>query len=159
MSTHNSQTSSARPSSSVRRRRGSAVMDAALVFPILIVLSFGSVEFGYFYFTKHTFQGAAREGARAGIAPGATNTEVTTAVGQTMTAAGFLPAQYTVAIRNATDTANVDVNTATAGTSILVKVSAPWNNIKLMTPLVLGTKNADGSARYVTGQTVMRKEG
>lgn len=137
----------------VRARRGSAVMDAALVFPILISLTFGSVEFGHFFFTKHTFQGAAREGARSAITPGATNADVTTAVGQTMTAAGFPSNKYTVAIRNATDTANLDVATTTAGTGILVKVTAPWGTVGLRPLGLIGT------TKSVAGQTVMRKEG
>ena len=41
------------------RRRGSAVLDAALVFPILISLTFGCIEFGDFFYVKHTLQGAA----------------------------------------------------------------------------------------------------
>lgn len=148
MSTHDS-----RPTTSVRRRRGSAVMDAALVFPILISLTFGSVEFGHFFFTKHTFQGAAREGARAGITPGATNGDVTTAVNQTMNAAGFTNTQYTVQIRNATDTANLDVSTATAGTGILVKVYTTWGSVGIRPLGLIGT------SKNVQGQTVMRKEG
>lgn len=136
-----------------RARRGSAVMDAALVFPILISLTFGSVEFGHFFFTKHTFQGAAREGARRAIVPGETNANVISSVGQTMTAAGFSSGQYTVQIRNATDTANVDVATATAGTGILVKVYAPWGSVGIRPLGLIST------SKNVTGQTVMRKEG
>lgn len=136
-----------------RARRGSAVMDAALVFPVLISLTFGSVEFGHFFFVKHTFQGAAREGARAGITPGATNTDVTNAVGTAMTSAGFSSGQYTVSIRNATDTANVNVATATAGTSVLVKVNATWGTVGIRPLGLIGT------SKNVVGQTVMRKEG
>jgi Flp pilus assembly protein TadG len=138
---------------STRRRRGSAVMDAALVFPVLISLTFGSIEFGHFFFTKHTFQGAAREGARRAIVPGESNTTVTSAVADAMTAAGFTSTQYTVAIRNATDTANLDVATTTAGTGILVKVYAPWVNVGIRPLGLIGT------TKNVQGQTVMRKEG
>jgi Flp pilus assembly protein TadG len=133
-------------------------MDAALVFPMLIMLTFGSVEFGYFFFAKHTFQGAAREGARAAINAGSTNADVLAAVSRSMTAAGFAPAKYTVAIRNASDTANVDVATRARNSSILVRVSSPWNTVKVMPPLLLHTTRSDGTVRVVAGQTVMRKE-
>src|SRR4051812_13398788 len=53
-------------------RRGNAVMEMALVLPILLALSFGTVEFGYFFYVKHTLQGAARDGARQAILPSAT---------------------------------------------------------------------------------------
>ena len=45
-------------------RRGGAILEAALVLPILLALSFGMVEYGYYFFVKHTLQGAARDGAR-----------------------------------------------------------------------------------------------
>jgi Flp pilus assembly protein TadG len=136
-----------------KKRRGSAVMDAALVFPILISLTFGSIEFGHFFFVKHTLQGAAREGARAAITPTATNAEVTTAVTTAMTAAGFTNSQYTVAIRNANDTANADVASVTAGNGVLIKVSASWGTIGIRPLGLIGT------GKSVIGQTVMRKEG
>lgn len=141
------------PGTPPRRRRGSAIMDAALVFPVLLSLTFGSVEFGHFFFVKHSFQGAAREGARAGISPSATNTDVTNAVAAAMTSAGFNSTQYTVKIRNSGDTADVNVASVTAGTSVLVKVSATWGTIGIRPLGIIGTN------KTVLGQTVMRKEG
>ncbi|MBC8109157.1 MAG: pilus assembly protein, partial [Anaerolineae bacterium] len=78
-----------------RRWRGSAVLDAALVFPILLSLTFGTVEYGYYFYVKHTLQGAAREGARAGIPPTATNTDVSAAITTALTAAGLQNSGYT----------------------------------------------------------------
>jgi Flp pilus assembly protein TadG len=134
-------------------RRGSAVLDAALVFPILLSLTFGTVEYGHYFYWKHTLQGAAREGARAAITPTAVNADVTTAVTNAMSAAGIPAANYTVKIRNAADTADVTVNSVTAGTGILVKVYATWGNVG-MRPLGL-----IGAGKQVTGTTVMRKAG
>src|SRR3954452_15667604 len=57
--------SSRKPSWS--RRRGSKILEAALVFPILLALAFGTVEFGYYFYTEHNLACAAREGARAGV--------------------------------------------------------------------------------------------
>ena len=50
-------------------------------------------------------QGAARDGARVSILSSSTNTSVTTAVANTMTAAGFTSGQYTVAITNTSNVA------------------------------------------------------
>ena len=61
-------------------RRGNALLDAALVLPILLSLTFGTVEYGYFFFVKHSLQGAAREGCRVGIVPSSDNTQVSQAV-------------------------------------------------------------------------------
>src|SRR4051812_43809267 len=48
-------------------RSGAEVLEAALVFPILLALAFGTVEFGYYFYTEHNLTCAAREGARAGV--------------------------------------------------------------------------------------------
>src|SRR4051794_9717474 len=63
-----------------RRHRGGAVLEAALVMPVLVYLSFGCVEFAHFYYIKHMMQGAAREGCRAGIVSNGTYTNVTDAI-------------------------------------------------------------------------------
>jgi len=128
-------------------------MDAALVFPILLSLTFGTVEYGHYFYWKHTLQGAAREGARSAITPTAANSDVTAAVTAAMNAAGINAAQYTVKIRNSADSADVNVASVAAGTPILVKVYATWGTVG-MRPLGL-----IGAAKQVTGMTVMRKEG
>jgi hypothetical protein len=46
------------------RRRGQAVVEFALVLPVLILLLLGTVEFGRFFDTYLSLQHAAREGAR-----------------------------------------------------------------------------------------------
>ena len=45
--------------------RGAAVVEFALVVPLLIVLVMGIAEFGRAFFIQATMAGAAREGARA----------------------------------------------------------------------------------------------
>lgn len=135
------------------RRRGSAVLDTALVLPILLSLAFGTVEYGHYFYWKHTLQGAAREGARASITPSATNSDVTTAITNAMTAAGISSTNYTVKIRNASDSADLNVNGLSAGTPVLVKVQSTWGTVG-MRPLGLIS-----ASKTVTGQTIMRKEG
>lgn len=134
-------------------RRGSAVLDAALVLPILLALTFGTVEYGHYFYWKHMLQGAAREGARSAITPSAVNADVITAVNTSMNAAGIAPARYTVRIRNSADTADLNVASVPAGTPILVKVYSTWGTVG-MRPLGL-----IGADKQVAGQTVMRKEG
>jgi len=136
-------------------RRGSAVLEAALVFPILISLSFGWVEFGRFFFIKHTLQSAAREGARAAVTStsGDGNTLVTSAVSTSLTAAGIIPANYTLAIRNSTDTTNITAGTQTAGTAILIKITCSWGTVGLRPLGIMPT------SKQVIGTTTMRKEG
>ena len=135
------------------RRRGNAVMEAALVLPILLALSFGTVEFGHFFYCKHTLQGAARDGARVAILPSSTNTGVTTAVGNTMTAAGFTSAQYAVTITNPTTNAAItNVGTVATGTPIQVRVTATWGTIGIRPMSMIS------SSKQVVGFTIMVKE-
>lgn len=135
-----------------RVRRGSAVLEAALVGQLLFVLSFGCVEFAHFFYVKQTLLGASREGARAAIVDGATTSSVQSAAAAAMTAAGFASSQYTVSIRNAADTATLDPATASAGTSLLVKVESRWGTVGLRPLGILSTE------RQVVARTVMRAE-
>lgn len=133
------------------RRRGNAVLDMALVLPILLAVAFGTVEYGYFFFVKHTLQGAAREGARRAIVSGATATDVNNAVAAVMSAAGFNNSSYaapTISPSNWTS--------ASAGTDITVTVSATWGTIGIQ-PLP-DTMGGISASRTLQGTTVMRKE-
>jgi Flp pilus assembly protein TadG len=136
------------------RRRGNAVLDMALVLPILLALAFGTVEFGHYFWIKHNLQAAAREGARASIVPTATNQNVIDAVKLSMDAAGIPQANYTVAITDtaATPTA-LNVASVVAGTPIKVTVTANWGTVGVR-PLGVIT-----ASKNVIGATVMRKEG
>ena len=137
-----------------RRRRGGAILEAALVMPILLGLCFGMVEFGYYFFVKHTFQGAARDGARMGIVPNATNAKVTTTVATAMTAAGFDAGAYQVEIKHGETDASLNVATAAAQTPVKVIVKCNWSAIGSgLRPLGLIAETKE-----VTGVTVMLKE-
>lgn len=135
-----------------RRHWGGAVLEMALVLPILLALAFGTVEFGYYFYVKHNLQAAAREGARSAIVPSATNANVTTAVSNVMTAAGLSGSGYLTSITDTNGTA-INVNTAAAGTAIRITVQCTWSSVGVR-PLgvISGTKT-------VSGVTVMRKEG
>jgi Flp pilus assembly protein TadG len=128
------------------------MVEAAIIFPVLLYLVFGCVDFGQFLYIKHTLQGAAREGARAGATPNSTNADVTTAVNNSMRAAGYQPTRYTVKIRNALDTADITV-AQTAGTSVLVKVEAVWSTVGVRTSSFIDAN------KVILGATTMRKEG
>lgn len=135
-----------RPAQRPRRRRGNAVLEAALVLPILTALGFGTVEFGHYFFVKHTVQGAAREGARAAIVPTGTNADVATAVSAVMTAAGYASGDYTVTV------SPDSVASAAAGSNVTVTVACHWGTVGLRPLGIIST------GKQVTGTTVMRRE-
>jgi hypothetical protein len=51
----------------IRDQNGGAVVEFALILPLLILLLFGIVEFGLLLYNKQIITNASREGARAGI--------------------------------------------------------------------------------------------
>jgi Flp pilus assembly protein TadG len=130
----------------LRRFSGNAVLEAALVIPVLSSLAFGTIEFGHFFFVKHTVEGAAREGARAAIVSTAVNADVTTAVGNVMTAAGFASSKYTLTL------SPTNISGMAAGSNVTVTVQCTWGTVGIR-PLGLMP-----TTKTVTGTAVMRRE-
>jgi Flp pilus assembly protein TadG len=136
----------------VRTRQGNTLIEAAFVFNILLLLSFCTVEFGYYLYAKHTIQGAAREGARAAVVPGATTAEVTQAVARTLFAAGMNGGSLTVDSSRFTVTLSPTDPNQPAGTAMRVDVTSNMNLIGPRPAFFIPNK-------AITGSTVMRKEG
>ena len=136
-----------------RRRSGNALLDMALVMPLLIGLTFGAVEYGYAMYIKHSLQSAAREGARAAIVSGATVSSVQQAVDDSMAAAGFPTDKYTRPVQIEPG----DWRTAAAGQTIKVTVQTTWGTAGVNAlPTYLG---GIGPSKTLSGATTMRKEG
>ena len=51
----------------LHNNRGVAAVEFAICLPILIVLVFGSIEFGLMFYNKQVITNASREGVRSGI--------------------------------------------------------------------------------------------
>jgi Flp pilus assembly protein TadG len=134
-------------------RRGNALLDAALVLPILLSLTFGTIEYGYFFFVKHSLQGAAREGCRAAIVPTADNTAVTQTIATALKAAGLNSSNTTLDTKFTLTLTPTNVSGLTAGTSVTVQLDATWGTVGVRPLGLIGT------AKIVRGTTVMRKEG
>jgi Flp pilus assembly protein TadG len=121
--------------------------------PILLSLTFGTVEYGYFFFVKHSLQGAAREGCRVGILPTADNAQVTQAVVGSLNAAGLNASQSSLDAKYTLTLTPNNVSGLSSGTPVTVQVTCTWGAIGVR-PLGL-----IGANKVVRGITVMRKEG
>jgi Flp pilus assembly protein TadG len=129
------------------------VLEVALVLPVLVGLTMGSIEFGYFMYAKSTAQAAARDGARNAILGISTQATATTAISRVMTAAGMQSTGYTTSFVNATTGATItDVSTVPAGTDITVRVSLTFGSLNVRP---LGVVPA---SKPVVGSTTMTKE-
>ena len=51
----------------IKGQRGAAAIEFAILLPVLVLLLFGTIEFGLLLFNKQVITNASREGARAGI--------------------------------------------------------------------------------------------
>ena len=56
----------------IRRERGAALLETALVLPMVLLVAVGIFEFGRAYQTWQVLTNAAREGARVAVLPGST---------------------------------------------------------------------------------------
>lgn len=127
-------------------KRGSAVIEFAVILPFLMSVLFGVVEFGRVLSVTHIVNSAAREGARIASLPGTDNAAVTAAVQNELTLSGlpldnitFDPPDISLVNSNEPVTVTVSVNYASVG----------W--IQGFFPGLTGTQ--------LTGTVVMRKEG
>lgn len=120
------------------RDKGAAMVEFALVLPLLIILIMGVIEFGRAYNMTISLQGGAREGARALALCGTTDpcVNVDTVVNNSMTVVGA-----TIAKTFCT----VDGGMAT------VKVSKPFTFGVPFLPTSLGTITLAGKASMRCG--------
>ena len=67
----------------IKNQNGSAAVEFAIIFPLLLALAFGIIEFSVMLYNKAMITNASREGARAGIifaSPRVSNAEITNVV-------------------------------------------------------------------------------
>lgn len=79
-----------------RNRRGAAMVEFAIVAPILFLLFFASFEFCRVAMIRHTADNAVYEACRVGIIPGATTSEVQNQAQQVLATIGVTNASITV---------------------------------------------------------------
>lgn len=83
------------------KARGIATVEMALVLPVLSILLFGMIDFGFALYNQGTIATASREGARAGIilsSPRPTATDIQNVVQSIVTNGGIDPAKVAVTV-------------------------------------------------------------
>ncbi|WP_428940330.1 TadE/TadG family type IV pilus assembly protein [Fontivita pretiosa] len=104
------------------RRRAAAMVEMALILPVLILLVFAVMEYGWMFIRASQVSGAARHGVRVAIRPAATQTEVQDAVALIMQQAGFNEGSFQVEIGG--------LNSTTGG-EVTVEVTLPYDQVSL----------------------------
>ena len=127
-----------------RKRRGAAVVEFAVVAPILFLLVFGMIEYGRLVMVQQVLTNATREGARKGVLDGSTTSEVETTVTNYLTSANISGATVTISPN--------PPNSAGFGEPVTVSVSVPFDQVSwLPAPMFLGGVD-------MAATSVMRRE-
>ena len=84
--------------------RGAELIELAIVLPILLVVFAAIVDFGMLFQRYEVITNAAREGARVGVLPGYSATDVQSRVNDYLNTSGLSSAMATVTVTNSTVT-------------------------------------------------------
>jgi len=127
-----------------RDRRGTAVIEFAVVAPVFVMLVFGMIEYGRMVMVQQLLTNASREGARMGVLDGATTASVQTSVTTYLS---------NCSVTGATVTVNPNPpSSAGYGAPVTVTVSVPFSQVSwIPTPMFL-------SGKTLTASSVMRRE-
>ena len=105
------------------RALGIASLEFVIIMPVLLILLFGVMEYGWMFTKSGELVNAAREGARTGARVDATNADINFVVDARMTQAGMGAAGYTTTITQA----------AVVGDPVTVQVTVPYDgNVELI---------------------------
>ena len=143
-----------------RRRGGAAAVEFALLLPVLVTTTFGSLDYGRAFMVMQELTNASRASARVGVVPGNGFAQIKAAASTALTAAGISGApDPTVAVQAsgsstwvpATSTSDT-VATANPGDAIKVTVNVPYQNVAWITGVFIN------GGTILTSTTVMGKE-
>jgi Flp pilus assembly protein TadG len=78
-----------------RHPRGMALVEAAIVFPLVLMVTFAMIEYGWMFIKQEQLYNVARQAARLGATPDATNAQVTSLISSSMSSYGMGSSGYT----------------------------------------------------------------
>lgn len=104
-----------------KRRSAAASVEFAVVAPIFFLLVLGMVEVGRGLMVQHLLLNAARQGCRIGILPSNGNTQISSAVADTLAPAGITAQNVSVTVNDA----SADASTAKSGDDVSVNITVP----------------------------------
>ena len=101
-------------------RRGAALMEAAIVLPLVLLLLFGVIEYGWLFLKSQQINNACREGARVGVRHGSVGADVTSAVQNSLQAVGLESSAYSITMSPG------DPGTIDRGDPFTVTITVPY---------------------------------
>jgi Flp pilus assembly protein TadG len=131
---------------------GAELIEFALVFPLLLLLMFGIMDFGLLLQRSETVTNAAREGARIAVLPGYAQADVEARVTQYLAAAGL---KATPAFHHYANALNV------GGACVTLKgITVDYPHQYLVIGKIIGLFGGSGfTTKTLTATAKMRYEG
>ncbi len=130
-------------------RRGSAIVELAVVTPLLLTMIFGIMEFGWVFMFKETLTNATREAARVRVLQGSTDLDAQN--------------RFVAALRPALSSASTSmVNITLSGDIYTVQATVPYSAVSLCgVGEALGRLMGDSNfiSGNLTATCSMRREG
>lgn len=130
-----------------KRRLGGAVVEMAIVLPLLLTMLLGIIEFGYAFTVRQALVQGAREGARLAALPGDPSSQIDDEIRARV-------AEHLSPLGLTTQTVTIDHATETSETEVIT-VTIPYADVTLV-----GDYFGVGAANFdLVGSCAMRKEG
>lgn len=147
-------------------RCGNTLIETAPALQLLSFMAMGMVEFGQYFFIKHCFEGAARDGARAAILAGSQSSDVTSAVTNALKDANITYNANWVTLTDISTNPDTvyplsSLSSFPSGDLLQLKVSTTYDTIpNVIRPLILITGGKWGikNGKAISGQCTMVKE-
>ena len=143
-------------------RRGAVMVEAAIVFPVLLLVTFGAIRYGWFFLKLQQITNTTRCGARTAALYNTTQSAVTEIirgllVGYHIIDAGdALPVTYTITDKDGNVTETTDVAGAAPQEKITVSISIPASDVDI---LPMGLFKFEPDDWHLRSTITMSKEG
>lgn len=138
----------------MRSERGAALVEAAMIMPMILLISVGIFEFGRAYQTSQVLTNAAREGARLAILSGPTDGDVRARVNKYLTDGGLT----SLLEANIQVDRNAALTGSTTASSVTIKYPFEFMMLNPIVRLVVPTDTETGAPITLTASTLMRNE-
>lgn len=107
-------------------RRGLAILEITLVILMMLLVTFGAIEYAWMFLKVGEITNAARAGARIAVLPDSTATEVNNAIDSLLATAGMGSSSYVVTFTPA------DLTTLDVGDPLEVDIDVPYSNVTIL---------------------------
>jgi Flp pilus assembly protein TadG len=128
----------------IRNQKGVAMVEFAIALPLILLLLCGTIEFGVLFYNKQVITNASREGVRAGIVKGITDSTIKMIVQN-------YSGNKLIGLKEAVSVKNNDIIITSDGDDLKVTIDVDY-------PFLFSQIIGVGNSIKISANTVMRKE-